>query len=1756
LGRGLRWVRGEIEQSLERVRHALAAVLDDEASTDRLLPAIKDVNEVARVCQMTRCAGGQLLAASMARALTHAVDGAARDRDALLGDVVSASFRLAHYVHVVVDGLPDHPLALVDETNALRAGCGDNAWHPAQALAESWLLQSTLAPLTDGDQARSEAAYAAQAADVVPALKSALAALTRDPAHAKAWQVFAQACGSLATPAPARAQAHLWQLGRSLGGLGPRLPAATRPRVGELLRRQVALAVNVGRAETSRLETNARVTLASWALLLVSLDRNGQFSERLLAPLGIDRETLSPARRKLVAEALKRPAEDSLSAVLRALLQDFGELREDVETAHGGGLRDAAARSDISDRFRRLAAAVRGLGFDDISAQLRTLESDFASLASADREDAGWDELAETLLRAEQRLNDRVLRRQSSAEAELSAEARASILRECLINLTRMKSEVDGLLTSGRAEHAQNAITQTRQLAGALEVFGDTRLVEPFQQLQQVMARDDFVDLMRSTALVAAFADAVASAEYVLEALRDVDPDVAVESERFAGYVHTFTEQVRAGAPAPDVAADVPDDTTAAVADEVDDDLREIFIDEARDVLAELGRLSAGSGIDKDRRGDVRRAFHTLKGSGRMVGAADIGEFGWAVENLLNRCLEGQFEFSGPVEKLVQDAIEALPSIIDRFQQRASAAELTAPLIAQSEALIAGTDGEGHEDLRQTFLQDAQELREQLQAVATDAPVANDVTHLWHTLRGGAAAISAAPLASMLAAAESLSHQQAVRGLSPDPALHGEALSQLEAALDALHRDDGLPGGLDDLAVRLRAAAHALAAAGDEGDDAGDDAELRLIFCTEAQELLDEAERLLSALDEHPQDRESAGELQRVFHTLKGSARMAAARGLADLATQLDAQAKPLTAATEVTADTRQYFRAGVERAWTLVDAYQAGRDDAADFTPPAAATLPESPEQESPVTAAPSVPVDEPATAVESPVASDMVASAAASPAAPHSDVDVELLDIFLPECDELLESIDGAMAAAASAPAPTTLDALFRALHTLKGGARMCGLYALGEEAHALETTVEHLRREGRGLGADDVSALQRAVDQLHSLRAAAAQMTPDAPGGVPGDEQGAAAGIRLLDAPADAALDDEPQKAPASASESRGTETARVPVSRLDGLLSEVGEISMFRSRLEQQMVGMAGQLRELDQAIERLRGQVRNLEQATDAQIQARTQGLQQEHAEGDRYEAEFDPLEMDRYTRMQELTRSITETIGDLGSVHRSLREAVGESEAMVLQQGRLSTTMQEGLLTTLAVPFSQYQARLGRVVRQVADEQGKPVALSLDGAETELDRNVLERIVPALEHLLRNSVVHGIEAAAERTARNKAAEGKIRIAVARDNNRVVLRLSDDGGGLNYARIREEAVRRNLLAADADIDGNRLAQFIFEPGFSTAQEVSLTAGRGVGMDVVAAEIRQLGGSIDIDSRDGEGCTFTVRLPFSLAVTQALQVQVADADFIVPLSAISGVARVAAADVRAALLAERPFSYGGVSYEVHPLARVLGSAATTEEMVPEGGYVPVLFLQVGGESGGGRRFAAVVDHLLGTREVVAKSVGRHVASVPGIAGASIQPDGRVVVILDVADLILDAEKRALRGEMPARAEAAVREPLVMVIDDSITMRRVAERMLTRSGFRVALARDGADGVAQLQTVRPDAVLLDIEMPRMDGFEVASFIRHDARLESLPIIMITSRSGEKHRERASKLGVNDYLIKPYQENQLLSALRKQLDTDEASA
>ena len=763
--------------------------------------------------------------------------------------------------------------------------------------------------------------------------------------------------------------------------------------------------------------------------------------------------------------------------------------------------------------------------------------------------------------------------------------------------------------------------------------------------------------------------------------------------------------------------------------------------------------------------------------------------------------------------------------------------------------------------------------------------------------------------------------------------------------------------------------------------------------------------------------------------------------------------------------------------------------------------------------------------------------------------DIDQELLPIFLEEAQELVPAVGQGLRDWRENPANSAAgNALQRTLHTLKGSARMCGAMALGELTHHMETRVENAlalaelpasffeELEGSydrmGFLYDRLVNPQAAVPaELEAPAQSAAEATPQ-PAAAPAQAEPSAPAPAAAAAAKPAAAKPEPRPA-AQAEQDLGAASRamlRVRADLIDRLVNEAGEVSIARSRIEGDLRAIKGALFEFTENVNRMRAQLRDIEIQAESQMQSRI-SLAQES------ETPFDPLEFDRFTRFQELTRMMAESVNDVATVHQNLLKAVGESEAATSAQARLTRALQANLMRIRMVPFASVSERLFRIVRAAAKETEKRAVLDIKGGQTEVDRSVLERITAPFEHMLRNSVAHGIEPPAERLRKGKPELGEVRIEVRQEGNEIVLAVVDDGAGLDFERIRAKAQAQGLLAPGANPTDGEIAEFIFHPGFSTAQEVTQLAGRGVGMDVVKSEIAALGGRVELASETGRGTRFTIYLPLTLAVTQAVLVRAGNVSYAIPAVMVEQVRQVKAPELESYRVAGETM-WQDRRYPFRYLPRLLGDG----EFVPEPRRVtPVMLLRTGAST-----VALQVDEVAGSQEIVVKNTGPMLARVAGITGATVLGNGDIVLILN--PVILAGREPAASTRLPdAPAPAAPRPeapaaPTVMIVDDSLTVRKITGRLLAREGFNVLTAKDGVDAMEQLQEHLPDVMLVDIEMPRMDGFDLTRNVRADGRLKHVPIIMITSRTADKHRAYAKEIGVNVYLGKPYQEDELL--------------
>ncbi len=769
-----------------------------------------------------------------------------------------------------------------------------------------------------------------------------------------------------------------------------------------------------------------------------------------------------------------------------------------------------------------------------------------------------------------------------------------------------------------------------------------------------------------------------------------------------------------------------------------------------------------------------------------------------------------------------------------------------------------------------------------------------------------------------------------------------------------------------------------------------------------------------------------------------------------------------------------------------------------------------------------------------------------------PHmkDEIDEQLLPIFLEESQELKEEIAAELRAWRADPTSAeVVRNLTRHLHTLKGSARMAGAMMLGEITHAIESRVEDARRSGIAPAAmiDDIENafddIRQIIDRLQQGELPVAEEEPPATSELPLPTEASALPPempKVLVEQRDRRLRPGEEHESEAADAAAVRATLRVRADLIDRLVNDAGELSIARARIEGEMHSLKDSLLDLTENVIRLRRQLRDIEIQAESQMQSR-------NAQADVQHAGFDPLEFDRFTRFQELTRMMAESVNDVGTVQQSLLKNLDDANAAIVAQARLNREIQQELMGIRMVPFGSLADRLYQIARQTSKELNKRVNLELTGSQVELDRSVLDKVAAPFEHMLRNAIAHGLETREARLAQGKPEIGEISVSARQEGNEVILSLADDGRGLDYPAIRARAIQAGLLGENEEISDAHLGEMIFLPGFSTASAVSQIAGRGVGMDVVRGEVARLGGRIETSSEPGRGTTFRLYIPLTLAVTKALLIRVGNRRYAIPSVMIEQVL-----DLREAAMTRiqdaGSVEWLGNHYPYAFLAHLLGEPAARPEARRK---YWVLLLRAGA-----RRIAVQVDELMGNREIVVKNIGPQLARVVGIAGATVLGDGQVVLILNPIALSVRAsaavpQAQQAMAEPAPEAAPVTRLPTVMVVDDSLTVRKITGRLLAREGYQVLTAKDGVEALEMLNEARPDVMLVDIEMPRLDGFDLTRNIRADAQLKSIPIIMITSRTAEKHRKYAFEIGVNHYLGKPYQEEELLKLVAGYVST-----
>ncbi|WP_122315007.1 Hpt domain-containing protein [Pseudomonas cichorii] len=1269
----------------------------------------------------------------------------------------------------------------------------------------------------------------------------------------------------------------------------------------------------------------------------------------------------------------------------------------------------------------------------------------------------------------------------------------------------------------------------------------------------------------------------------VLALLPSVISDFAQDAQRQRNDVDLLAARAHALANGLEAPQSMP--ATVRDGEDLDPQLVEIFRQEALGHLGALARYldhaehSAAPSISDA----LLRSLHTLKGSAHMAGVLPIAELASPLDQLVREYKANLIAIGTPELKLLRSAEPLLHQGLEQLDSEPLAEipgaarlidaahkllneRLTTALresdsglrIKRNPKLIATFLAEGMdivldaENLLQRWREhpgERQELSALLDELTTlghgahlaDLPQVDELCEALLDLYGAVEESSLAVSERFFSEAEN-AHEALINML--DQVAAGQDVDPRPECIRALHElldealDPSAMGLIKSDGVRAPSITEFNAATAQLANETANaeltdlDGEIVEIFLEEAVDILDSAGHALQRWLEDPENPLPLSSLQRDLHTLKGGARMAEIVPVAALGHELEVLYEGLVDRRySYSPELAGLLRASHNHLARMLEQLQ----NQHRLTDPA------------PLIEA--IGSFRQGTFIASDSALEAVCEPVESPVEDSAERDPELLEIFLEEGFDLSESSGAALARWQADPQNLLeVENLLRDLHTLKGGARMVEIAPIGDLAHELESLYEGLSRGELQPSPLMLSLLQSGhdllLDMLDAVRAD--KPLPSAALLIENIRK-----LASLDPVVHTPIIEVPVPAPVVAppaqpgsnepdAERSGPETVKVAAEQLETLVNLAGETSIFRGRIEQQIIDSQVTLAEMETTIERMRDQLRRL----DIETQGRILSRDQVQAERLGYE-EFDPLEMDRHSQLQQLSRALFESASDLMDLKETLGSRARDAKTLLQQQAKVNTELQEGLMRTRMVPFERLVPRLRRVVRQVATQLHKNVGFDVGNADGEMDRTILERMVAPLEHMLRNAVDHGLESTEKRLAAGKPEQGHIQLNLMHEGSDIVIELSDDGSGVDIAAVRRKAIKRGMIQEDAQLSDDEVLPFILQAGFSTTEIITQISGRGVGMDVVHAEVKQLGGSIVIDSVPGQGTSFRIRLPYSVSVNRALMVQCGEEQYAVPLNTIDGIVQVLPNDLESCYQTSPPrYRYGGRSYELRYLGELLHGVQPrfAGQLQP----LPVLLVHLQDQW-----LAVQVDALAGSREIVVKSLGPQFFRVQGISGATILGDGSVIFILDLLAQIRVMQSRAQMQQVqgiaaPAFSEVEHTRPLlVMVVDDSVTVRKVTSRLLERHGMHVLTAKDGIDAMGLLQEHMPDVMLLDIEMPRMDGFEVASQIRQDERLKDLPIIMITSRSGQKHRDRAMAIGVNEYMSKPYQESALLESI-----------
>jgi chemosensory pili system protein ChpA (sensor histidine kinase/response regulator) len=1793
----LGWVKKSIDDNLEETKRDLKHYIEDREKS--LLESVKQrLGVVQAVLTMVEHYGAAMLTeemVSLCEFIAEQESVGKKQTDQVFEVLLRAVSQLPDYLALVQSGLCDIPFVILPLLNDIRSIKKEDLFSERLLFLPDLSMHGDDAEI-DAIDDRANDASKQLIGKLRPAFQLSLLNVIKDNEVGENLKRFERIFDVLEERSSSEQVARIWWIIGALVESASQYQLEIGVSLKNLLGKVDALfRVLLVIGERGLLKRQPIELIKNFLYYIAQPECDGPKSQAIKTAYRLEEFLPNETDRKLLNNVAS-PNQSLLKTISEAVSNDIETVKISLEIYTNGDLSDVQQLRDIPRELHVISDTLIMIGFGEqrviIEAQIITVKKILNKELKPGEE--RMLAMVLELIKVEQALGQ-MQKFQSITEGE-EKDTRSeddvsrdfeldnvliAIVTASLDDIQKIKSAIiEFVKDPSRSENMELCVALIEQSRGALFMLNQARAVAVMDGLLEYMNGYDVVEFMGVNRLDS-LSLVIVSLECYLEALceqrTDADAILDIADIQLSEILGSSNE-LRDSKSALDLDANFlsqelvfepVNESLVVLKPDGDPDILEIYLEEVKEEAANIVSLQKDWQLHPDDISVVkklRRAFHTIKSSGRLVGATKIAEFAWDYELLLNSVIDKLASPNNNVISAVGKAAIALLELVTELTTakvpnsdipylrglaralaefkpaqiltdqtlHTNAAESVYDLIigveetSDLDALESESDNEGGvpDDIDTEF--EPIELKISNSKIF-ERPVEEGLTDSDGSLDSLAVVDPDDEVELALESKTDVSQDQKPDSeVSPDDPLELIAPTALpgvgaEVTTPTIHEQDEPTGLLFDL-------------------------KLLTIYQQEVEQHLSTVNTDLNQAEEY-QKLIPSEDICLALHTIHGVSKTAGIVSIGELASLME---KPLKLAIEqkmafdheIVALYRDGQRALYAMTHELVSTQKLpiiSNDLKISFQ-----ALAENIEEHT-------IEMPEKRARIEG----EFVDTLSMISGTSDDDRDNELIGIFIDEAKDLIERSDRALHQWSGQTADEgelldydPLTELQRYLYTLKSGAKMAELNQIGDLSHELESMFIAVF-DGRVEKSEDlIDLLKDSFDSLYQ------QVAQAETGAIPSSSEEQVALLKSMrihqgDDQTEGFTEDKGgpncdlmeivndnfSGEVTQNSEFQTQDVIKVRSDLLDHLVSSAGEVSIYGARMEHKVAGLGDHLSELGQTIARVKNQLRNLEAETDAQIHF-------SHRSGSESRGEFDPLEMDRHTLIQELSKSLSESVNDLSSLQGMLGEQVKDSETLLLQQSRVNTDLKDDLVKSRMVRFSGLLSRMRRLVRQSSQALAKKAELVIKGDENEVDSKVLDRMIAPLEHIIRNAISHGIESPVDRVQKGKPETGVIAIEISRDGSYILLKIKDDGAGVNLDKIRGRALQLGLISDKQGVADNDLVQFILEPGFSTAEHVTQMSGRGVGMVVVDIEIKKLGGTLQIETNP-QGTTFIARVPFTLSINQAILVRTGNEIYALPLSNIGTISRLETDQLLDQYQSTTPeLDYAGQNFSLHYLSTLVESSAQFNAGDDEKKQ-PVIFIR-----SGDIRVALHVDQILGNRDIVAKPLGKQLSQVKGLLGASVLADGNVVLILDIPGLVQRSVSSSVQVVYSQdKVVSAQSRSTVMVVDDSTTMRCVATKLLQRHDYDVITAKDGVDALSQLADVSPDVMLLDIEMPRMDGFELAKHMQNEPIYSDIPIIMITSRTGVKHRDRALEIGVANYMGKPYQEAELIVNIRKAL-------